>query len=115
MAEKGETNMTTKRRVLTKSSVLSLVQGHRRQIRAYGVRQFGLFGSFVRGQQDKNSDFDILVSFEPGKKTFDNFMHLSLFLEDLLGRRIELVTTESLSPHIGPHILSEVEYVALDA
>lgn len=107
--------MATRRSVQTKKSVVSRVQDHRQQIRAYGVKQFGLFGSFVREQQDKDSDIDILVSFDPGKKTFDNFMHLSLFLEELLGRRIELVTTESLSPHIGPHILSEVEYVALDA
>ena len=58
------------------------------------------------------SDVDILVSFTPEKKTFDNFMHLGFFLEDLLGRTVDLVTTESLSPHIGPHILSEVEYVS---
>jgi len=43
--------------------------------------------------------------------SYDNFIQLSFFLEDLFRRRVELVTTESLSPYIGPHIMSEVEYV----
>ena len=47
----------------------------------------------------------------PCQKTFDHFMQLSFFLEELLGRRAELVTPESVSPHIRPHILAEVENV----
>lgn len=50
----------------------------------------------------------------PGKKTFDNFIDLSETLEELLHRRVELVTRESLSPYIGPRILDEIEYVPLD-
>ena len=46
-------------------------------------------------------------------KTFDNFIQLSFLLEDLFKRRVELVTAESLSPHIGPFIMSEVEYVTV--
>ncbi len=103
------------RKVRTKKGALSLVRGHRDQIRAFGVQRFGIFGSFVRDQQTEDSDVDILISFEPDKKTFDNFVNLSFFLEDLLGRRVEVLTTESLSPYVGPHILKEVEYVALDA
>ena len=45
---------------------------------ALGVERIGLFGSFVRGQQRPESDIDLLVKFEPGKKTFDFFMELSL-------------------------------------
>jgi predicted nucleotidyltransferase len=56
------------------------------------------------------SDVDVLVEFEQDRKTFDNFIQLSFLLEDLFQRRVELVTIESLSPYIGPHILSEVEY-----
>ena len=77
-----------------------------------GVKRLGLFGSFVRGQQNANSDVDLLVEFEPGKKTFDNFLQLCLFLEGLLGRHVELLTPESLSPFIGPRIMGEVEYVS---
>ena len=76
------------------------------------MERIGLFGSFVRGQQRPESDIDLLVKFEPGKKTFDFFMELSFFLDDLLQHRVELVTTESLSPYIDPHILKEVEYAA---
>ena len=82
------------------------------QIRAFGVKRYGLFGSFVRGEHTDESDVDILVEFEPGQKTFDHFMHLAFFLEELLGRPVDLVTLESLSPYIGPHILQEVEYAA---
>ena len=98
--------------VLTKEKALSLIEGHKDQIKALGVKRLGLFGSFARGEQQGGSDIDFLVEFEPGKKTFDNFIQLSFFLEDLLKRRVELVTPEALSPYIGPHILSEVEYVA---
>ena len=74
-----------------------------------GVRKLGIFGSFVRGEARADSDVDMLVEFEPAKKTFDNFMALSFLLEDLLQRRVELVTSESLSPYLRPHILDEVE------
>ena len=101
--------------VQTKEHVLSLIQEHQSQIRELGVRKLGLFGSFVRRQQDSDSDIDVLVEFEAGHKTFDNFMQVALYLEELFGRRVELVTPEALSPYIGPHILREVEYVPLDA
>ena len=58
---------------------------------------------------------DFLVEFEPDQKTFDHFMNLAVLLEDLLHRRIELVTTDALSPYIGPHIMGEVEYAVLAA
>jgi predicted nucleotidyltransferase len=53
-----------------------------------------------------------LVEFEPGKKTFDAFIELAFYLEDILQHRVELVTTDSLSPYLAPHILKEVEYAA---
>jgi predicted nucleotidyltransferase len=83
------------------------------QIKAHGVRRLGLFGSFVRDAPNRESDVDLLVEFRPGTKTFDNFMALADLLEELLQRRVELVTAESLSPYIGPRILAEVEDVAL--
>ncbi len=101
--------------VQTKERVLSLIHQQQNQIRAFGVRRLGLFGSFVRGQQDADSDVDVLVEFEPDCKTFDAFINLAFFLEELFERDVELVTLESLSPYIGPHILNEVEYVELDA
>ncbi|NIM11772.1 MAG: nucleotidyltransferase [Candidatus Aminicenantes bacterium] len=99
----------------TKEFILMLISQHESDIKTFGVRRLGLFGSFIRNQQGKDSDVDILVEFEPGLKTFDNFIHLAFFLEDILRRRVDLVTTDALSPYIGPHIMKEVEYVTLNA
>lgn len=98
-----------------KEDVLNIIGNHKTEIRDLGVRRYGLFGSFARGQTTEQSDIDILVEFEPGQKTFDNFMKLAFFLEDLLGRDVDLVTLESLSPYIGPYILKEVEYASISA
>ena len=97
--------------ILTKKNVLSLIEKNQDKVRAFGVKKIGLFGSFVREEQNTESDIDLIVEFEPGKKTFDNFIRLSFFLEELLRCHIELVTIESLSPYIRPYVIKEVEYV----
>jgi hypothetical protein len=101
--------------IRTKQDIFAVLEHNRSRLRALGVQKIGLFGSFVRGEQQPDSDIDLLVVFEPGQKTFDAFMDLCFFLEEVLRRRIELVTVESLSPYLGPHILKEVEYAALAA
>jgi hypothetical protein len=101
--------------VKTKDNVTDTLRQNRERLQALGVRRIGLFGSFVRDEQGPDSDIDLLVEFAPRKKTFDNFMALSFLLEDLFGRKVELLTVESLSPYIGPHILKEVQYVTLAA
>lgn len=101
--------------IKTKEDILNVLDENRTRLRALGVRRIGLFGSFVRGEQGPQSDIDLLVEFEPGRKTFDTFMELSFFLEEVLEHMVELVTLESLSPYIGPYILKEVEYAALAA
>lgn len=101
--------------IKTKQDILNVLDQNQSHLRSLGVRRIGLFGSFVRGEQCLDSDIDLLVEFASGRKTFDAFMELSFFLEDVLQRQIELVTVESLSPYIGPHILKEVEYAALAA
>jgi uncharacterized protein len=100
---------------LSKAEVVERLRNVSGRLTSLGVRSIGLFGSFVTGQPTPASDVDILVELDPGRRTFDGFMDLSFFLEELLGRRVELVTLESLSPHIGPHILREVEHVPLAA
>ena len=96
----------------TKAQVFALLDKHREELEKLGVKRCGLFGSVLRGRHRQRSDIDILVEFKPGEKNFDNFMNLAFFLEDLFGRRVDLVTVESLSPYIGPHILREVEYTS---
>ncbi|MFO7898915.1 MAG: nucleotidyltransferase family protein [Planctomycetota bacterium] len=101
--------------VQSKADVIDILQANAARIRELGVRRIGLFGSFVRDEPDPDSDVDVFVEFEPEKETYRNFMDLAFLLEDSFGRRIELVTPESLSPFIGPHILEEVEDVPLAA
>ena len=101
--------------VRTKEQIFTLLRQHREQLKRFGVRRCGLFGSFARGQQSDRSDIDLLVEFEPEQKSFDNFMHLAFFLEETLDRRVDLLTPESLSEHIGPKILREVEYAPLSS
>ena len=72
----------------------------------FHVKRIGLFGSFARGDENETNDVDIMVEFE--QQTFDNFMKLAFFLEDLLGKKVELVTPDSLSPYIVPYVKDEV-------
>jgi predicted nucleotidyltransferase len=76
----------------------------------YHVRKIGIFGSFARGEEKEGSDIDVLVVFEKGSKTFDNYMDLKFFLEDLFHRKIDLVTVEALRPQLKDDILREVVY-----
>jgi uncharacterized protein len=99
--------------VATKEDLLQLLHAHEAEIKAFGVKRVGLFGSFVRDEPTPESDVDLLIEFEPQQKTFINFSNLGFFLEELFGRRVDLLTPESLSPYIGPYILRETEYVAL--
>jgi uncharacterized protein len=99
--------------VNSKHSIIKRIEANREQIKAFGVKQLGLFGSFTANTFDNNSDVDLLVDFEPLKKTFDNFIELSFYLEDLLGRKVEIVTPQSLSKYIGPTILKQVEHVSI--
>ena len=98
---------------LTKDDIVNSIRKSRLKLLSYGVRSIGLFGSFARGQGRPESDVDLLVEFAPDKKTFDNFIDACFLLEDLFGRKVELVTKESLSSYISSYVLREVEYVPL--
>jgi len=76
----------------------------------YGVKRIGFFGSLVRGEGRQESDIDVLVEFEKGAKTFDNYMDLKFFLEDVFKKKVDLVIFDALKPEIKERILSEVEY-----
>ena len=64
--------------------------------------------SYVRNEATEDSDIDLLVYLRKDKKTFRNFMGLSYFLEELFQHKVELVTIQSLSPYIRPHILKQL-------
>jgi predicted nucleotidyltransferase len=76
----------------------------------YGLKRIGIFGSFTRGEEREGSDIDILVEFNEGRKTFDNYMDLKYFLQDLFRRDVDLVTAQALKPQLKEDILHEVIY-----
>ncbi len=63
----------------TKGKIVEIIRSNQEKIKSYGVRKIGLFGSFVRGEQKRESDIDLLVEFEQDKKNFDNFIQLVFF------------------------------------
>jgi uncharacterized protein len=96
---------------LTRNETIARICAAEPEIRALGVHRLALFGSVVRDEARSDSDVDLLVEFLPGEKSFDRFMQLSELLERLLEHPVELVTTEALSPYIGPHIIAEAQDV----
>jgi predicted nucleotidyltransferase len=98
-----------------KNEALKRLTNAGQKLTALGIKNIGLFGSFIRENQTDESDVDVLVEFLPDGYSFDHFMELSFFLEELFGRKIDLVTIEGLSPYIGPYILREVERVRISA
>jgi hypothetical protein len=97
--------------VFDRQQAVERLLGSEQEIRALGVVRLALFGSVLRGQPDAQSDVDLLVQFAPGAKTYERFLALSELLEGRLGRPVDLVTTEALSPFIGPRILAEAQDV----
>lgn len=96
---------------LTREQTIEQLAACTSQIRALGVQRLALFGSVARGEARLDSDVDFLMEFLPGAKTYDRFLALSELLEGCLGRRVEFVTVEALSPFLGPPILAEAEDV----
>ena len=96
---------------LTREEAIERLVASELDIRALGVQRLALFGSVARGQARFDSDVDVLVQFFPGTKTYRRFLALLELLEARLGRRVELVTLEALSPFLGPRILAEAEDV----
>ncbi len=90
---------------------ISTLKEHEKLIRQeFGVKRIGIFGSFARGEEREDSDLDVLVEFEEGQKTFDNYMDLKFYLEDLFGREVDLVTEKALKRQLKDIIMKEVVY-----
>ncbi|MEO7082556.1 MAG: nucleotidyltransferase family protein [Flavobacteriales bacterium] len=98
-----------------RTELMQVLQGNATAIRDFGVLKLGVFGSFARDTATPQSDVDLFVEFGTEKKTLKNLLGLSRYLENLLGRKVELITPGSLNPFIGKYILEEVQYVALAA
>lgn len=96
----------------SRESILNALRNHKQEFSSWGIRNVGLFGSYARNEESESSDIDLLIDFDPDRESFDNYMAVCDFLEQLfVGERIEVVTKNGLSPFIGPSILKEVQYV----
>ncbi len=92
-------------------NAIEILKKHEEEIKKrYNVSKIGVFGSYARGEGKEESDVDIFVEFRKGFKTFDNYMDLKFYLEDLFSRRIDLVTFKALKPQLKKDILKEVVY-----
>lgn len=94
----------------SRQQILKTLEAHQQPLRALGVHRIGLFGSHARGEALEGSDLDFLVDFEPGAKSFDNYMDLKILLEDLFEARVDLVVPETLKPRLREGILRETIY-----
>lgn len=89
-------------------AILETLRGHMPDLKVrYEVRSLGVFGSYVRGQERKRSDLDLLVEFEQAPSMF-RFIELQEYLSELLGVKVDLVMRRALKPGIGQRILAEV-------
>lgn len=94
----------------TREEVLKRLQDNQQVMRRLGVRRLGLFGSIARGEGDADSDLDFLVELE--RNSFDAYMDLKFFLEDLFQRPVDLVLADTIKPRLRNDILKEVVYVS---
>lgn len=96
---------------MRREEILRILDTHQAELGNFGVGSLALFGSAARDEVEAGSDVDILIEFE-GSPTFDSFMDVKFYLEDLLGCRVDLVTHQALKPRLRPRIEEEAVYVA---
>ena len=95
---------------MRRSEILQMLEARRDELAEMGVKSLAIFGSTARDEARPESDVDVLVEFA-GPATFNGYMDLKFFLEDLLGRPVDLVTKKSIRPRLKEQIESEARYV----
>ena len=97
--------------VSTKQEVIDILRDNLDNFASFGVTEVGLFGSFVREEQTEDSDVDLLVNLQ--NYDWDNYCNLLDFIENIFkGRKVDIVTENSISGYEGVNICREVEYVS---
>jgi uncharacterized protein len=99
--------------MITLQDIQTTLRQHFPQVQQqYRIRQLGIFGSFVRGEQTENSDIDLLVEFDPNTRFgLLTFCQLENDLSELLKCKVDLVMKDGLKPRLGERILQEVIYL----
>ncbi|MCI0476522.1 MAG: nucleotidyltransferase family protein [Anaerolineales bacterium] len=96
---------------MQREEILTVLREHRADVEKFGVKSFAIFGSAARDQAREDSDVDVLVEFQR-PPTFKVYMGLKFFLEDLLGKKVDLVSRNTLKPRVRPYVEREAIYVA---
>ncbi len=100
---------------MNKKEVIEKLKSHKKEIKKFGVKKIGVFGSIVRNEGSKDSDIDFVVEFEKGAGTFKNFGGLVEYLENLFNRPVDILTPMGIESirikEIKESIKREVVYV----
>jgi len=99
--------MKRQNKVLTKEEIFGALRKHGDILLKYKVKEIGLFGSFVRGEQGEKSDIDFFADFE--EPSIENFMGLSFFLENLFGKKVEILTPAGVESIRIKHVKEEIK------
>lgn len=97
--------------IMKKQQIVNLLQQNLGQLIEMDVQRLAVFGSVARDEATEQSDVDILVAFAHST-TFDKYMKLLFFLEDLVGRPVDLVTEQAIRTQLKPTIERDAIYVA---
>lgn len=91
-------------------TIIKILREHKEELRRkYGIKEIGIFGSYVRGEERDESDLDILAEFEDDADIdLLKFVNMENYLSKILGLKVDLVEKSTLKPRIGKHILKEV-------
>ncbi|NQS90453.1 nucleotidyltransferase family protein [Patescibacteria group bacterium] len=102
-----------KTKALNLERITNILKEHKEELKEkYGVKEIGIFGSHVRGEQKRVSDIDILIEFKPDARiSLLDFVGIENYIGDLLEAKVDLVEKSGLKPRIGKHILREVVYL----
>lgn len=96
----------------TEEQIIAYIKAHKDAFReTYGIRSIGLFGSFARNEMTEESDIDIAIEMESGKKNLHNFLAFKRFLEKEFNRKVDLGIESALKPEARKIIEKEIIYV----
>lgn len=95
---------------MRRDEALRILREHRLRLEGMGVRSLALFGSVARDEAGPESDVDLLVELDA--PTFAGYMDAKFYLEDLLGRKVDLVTADGLRPRVRPYVEKDLIRVA---
>ncbi|MDZ7672439.1 MAG: nucleotidyltransferase family protein [Halanaerobiales bacterium] len=95
---------------MNREDIFTFLSNNKKTLNKYGVKNIALFGSYVKGTANEESDIDFLVEFENNKKNFDNYMDLKFFLEDNLNTKVDLVINENVKEELKEEIYGSAKY-----